>query len=147
MSGLGLALFCQNKINVSDVELLGLAEFIWYSTLPGSFLFSSPLSLYVPAYLSFFSLLLDLALLMWFRVRPCWRGNFTGIGNISTLVRNSHCTKARMSEGFKTHFLRNQGGTRFIREVKRSKWNFLSFVFLPVTVSWSIHIYWRNNFY
>lgn len=50
----GSAPLPQDKINVSGEELLGLAELILYSALPGPFLSPFSLSLYVQAYLSFF---------------------------------------------------------------------------------------------
>lgn len=86
MSALGLALLSQNKINVSDEELLGLAELILYSTLPSPFHFPFSLSLYVQAYLSFFFSFVEVGSFEAVRGTPCSKGDFTGVGNTGTPV-------------------------------------------------------------
>lgn len=89
VSALGLALFSPNKINVSDEGLLGLAELILYSTLPGPFLLPFSLSLYVQAYLSFFFSFVGVGSFEAVRGTPCRKGNFTGVGNTGTPARNT----------------------------------------------------------
>lgn len=86
MSALGLALLSQNKINVSDEELLGLAELILYSMLPGPFHFPFSLSLYVQAYLSFFFSFVEVGSFEAVRGTPCSKEDFTGVGNTGTPV-------------------------------------------------------------